>query len=231
MCEPTRAESRAQGLITCRRPPWTSSRFCGNFHANMRIIGGIHRSRKLLAPRDSITTRPITDRVKQSLFDRLFARGALDCDAAVDVFCGTGSLGLEALSRGVRHCTFVERDLSARKLLDQNIAALGLVDQATVFAADAMGGVWLTMLQHQPVSLVFCDPPYEMTTGNKLLRVLELIEMTGPAMDDQATLTLRTDRHSKPTPVSGFAGPESHGYGSMTVHLYTREIADATATS
>ena len=189
----------------------------------MRIIAGIHRSRKILAPKDAVTTRPITDRVKQSLFDRLAARGDLDCSASADVFCGTGSLGLEALSRGVEHCTFIERDRSIRKLLEQNLETLGLTEQAAVFAADALGGVWTTMLPHGDLSLVFLDPPYKLTTGqDNMMRMMELIEMVGKVMLDQATLVLRTDEHAKPGVVEGFDGPESHGYGSMTVHLYTR---------
>ena len=192
----------------------------------MRIIAGTHRSRRILAPADAVTTRPITDRVKQSLFDRLAVRGDVDGGAAVDLFCGTGSLGLEALSRGVEHCTFIERNRAVRGLLEENLATLGLADRATVFAADAMGGVWITMLPRRPVSLVFCDPPYKMTTGSdNLRRMLELIETIGQVMADQGTLVLRTDDQADPTAVEGFDGPDSYQYGSMATHLYTRRIA------
>ena len=198
----------------------------------MRIIAGTHRSRRILAPADAVTTRPITDRVKQSLFDRLAVRGDVDGGAAVDLFCGTGSLGLEALSRGVEHCTFIERNRAVRGLLEENLATLGLADRATVFAADAMGAVWLTVLPHRPVSLVFFDPPYKLTTGpENLQRMLELIETTGQVMEDQATLVLRTDDHANPTAVDGFDGPDSHGYGSMSTHLYTRRIAGQAGSS
>ena len=193
----------------------------------MRIIGGVHRSRRILPPAGSAITRPITDRVKQSLFDRLAARGDLNGPAAVDLFSGTGSLGLEALSRGVGHCTFIERDRSARKLLEQNLAALKLTDQATVLAVDALAGPWLELLPHRPVSLVFCDPPYRLTTGpDRLADMLALIARIAPAMADEAPLMLRTDGGTSPAPVAGFAGPESFGYGSMAIHHYTRDVAD-----
>ena len=80
----------------------------------MRIIGGIHRSRHLHPPRDIHTTRPITDRVKVALFDRLWDAGLLEGGSVLDIFSGTGSLGLEALSRGMDHCIFIERDKYSR---------------------------------------------------------------------------------------------------------------------
>ena len=139
----------------------------------MRIICGIHRSRKILGPREGDrTTRPILDRVKQALFDRLWAAGVFPLadeeglivpqGNVVDVFSGTGSLGLEALSRGSDHCTFIERDSYAVNALKQNLATLGLADQATVLATDALAGVWLGLLPKRPVRVVFLDPPYDV---------------------------------------------------------------------
>ncbi|MHC4996742.1 MAG: RsmD family RNA methyltransferase, partial [Planctomycetota bacterium] len=76
----------------------------------MRIIAGDHRGRRLLGPEGKNTTRPITDRVKVSLFDRLAAAGRIEGAVVLDLFSGTGSMGLECLSRGARHVTFVDRD-------------------------------------------------------------------------------------------------------------------------
>lgn len=187
----------------------------------MRIIGGLHRSRKLLAPEGRDTTRPITDRVKQSLFDRLAVRGYLDGGAIVDVFCGTGSLGLEALSRGVEHCTFVERDRSARDRLDRNLTALDLTDQALVLAVDALAAAWIARLPKKPVSLVFCDPPYAMMSDqNNGHRICEMITKIGPAAEPDALLMLRTDEHTTGPAIDGWTGPETHDHGSMHIHLY-----------
>lgn len=198
----------------------------------MRIIGGLHRTRKILAPEGTAVTRPITDRVKQSLFDRLSARGDLDGAAALDLFCGTGSLGLEALSRGVEHCTFIDRDRTARRLLEQNLAAMHLTDQATVLAAHVLTGAWLEMLSHRPVTLVFCDPPYALTnTPETLASMLALIARIGAVMDVEAPLVLRTSVKTVPLPIRGFAGPERFVYGSTAVHLYTYGIAAEPANS
>src|SRR5437016_8160373 len=99
----------------------------------MRIIAGEFRSRQLLAPR-SDATRPITDRAKQSLFDIL--QPDLPGAIVYDCFAGTGSMGLECLSRGAAHVTFFESDRSAVALLRKNIATLGVSDRSTVIDRD-----------------------------------------------------------------------------------------------
>jgi len=178
----------------------------------------------LLSPRGDRVTRPITDRVKQSLFDRLWSEGALDCRVALDLFAGTGSLGIEALSRGVNHCTFVERDRSARGLLEKNLADLGLTDRATVLGVDAMWGGWFGLLAHKPVGLVFCDPPYKMTgDGESMARIAVLIENMGALAAPDGVLVLRTDSYAQGQAVPGWDGPASYPYGSMAVHFYERD--------
>jgi len=99
----------------------------------MRIIAGIHRGRRLLPPAND-ATRPITDRVKQSLFDVLSPR--IEGARVLDIFAGTGSMGLESLSRGASSAMFFESDRSAVRLLRQNIESLGLADQSTIISMD-----------------------------------------------------------------------------------------------
>src|SRR5438477_10186799 len=99
----------------------------------MRIIAGKFRGRKILPP-EGEATRPITDRVKQSLFDILTPR--IEGSRVYDCFAGTGSMGLESLSRGAASSVFFERDREALKLLRENIDELGVTQRATVIAAD-----------------------------------------------------------------------------------------------
>src|SRR5687767_15734087 len=99
----------------------------------MRIIAGEFRGRKLLPPAGDVT-RPITDRVKQSLFDILTPD--LPDARVYDCFAGTGSMGLESLSRGAAHATFFEADRSAAALLRKNIAALQVENRSTVIDRD-----------------------------------------------------------------------------------------------
>jgi 16S rRNA (guanine966-N2)-methyltransferase len=99
----------------------------------MRIIAGEFRGRQILAP-ESDTTRPITDRVKQSLFDILTPR--IEDARVYDCFCGTGSMGLECLSRGARHATFFDADRSALLRLQKNIDTLKVADRSTIHRGD-----------------------------------------------------------------------------------------------
>jgi len=122
----------------------------------MRIIAGEFRNRKLLPPIGD-RTRPITDRVKQSVFDILTPW--LENAVVYDLFAGTGSLGLECLSRGAKCATFFESDHSAVGLLKKNIAALGLDRRATIVPADLFRWFADGNLSGR-ADLVFLDPPY-----------------------------------------------------------------------
>jgi 16S rRNA (guanine966-N2)-methyltransferase len=123
----------------------------------MRIIAGEFRGRRLLPPRGGVT-RPVTDRAKQSIFDILSPRLA---DAVVyDCFAGTGSMGLEALSRGSRFVTFFEMDRSALQLLERNRRDLGVEDRSTIIRGDLFRWFEHAPEPAQRVDLVFLDPPY-----------------------------------------------------------------------
>ncbi|MCE9589781.1 MAG: 16S rRNA (guanine(966)-N(2))-methyltransferase RsmD [Planctomycetes bacterium] len=191
----------------------------------MRIIAGTHRSRLIKPPRDQETTRPITDRVKQALFDRLTMMAVFD-GAAVDLFAGTGSLGLEALSRGSEHCTFIERDRDTRKVLDDNIKTLGFADRAVVMSSDVLLGVWVAQLPHKPANLIFLDPPYAMMADEAEVKKIEaLIARLAEHTHPEGVLVLRTKDGVTPPTVEGWEGPATYNYGSMSVHLYQRPAA------
>lgn len=186
----------------------------------MRIIAGEHRTRQILSPLGT-TTRPITDRAKQSLFDRLVSHGLLDGGPVLDVFSGTGSLGLESLSRGMSHCTFIERDRSARERLEQNLADLRLVDRSTVLHVDALSGGWMGTLQHSPVSLAFFDPPYDLsedeTTRAQILQVMESLAAKTIPM---GVAVLRTEKTVTAGAIYGWEEPSRVEVGSQAFHFY-----------
>lgn len=193
----------------------------------MRIIGGEFRSRRLIPPADEQTTRPITDRVKQALFDRLWDAGLLEEGAAVDAFAGTGSLGLEALSRGVEHCTFIERDRDSRQRLEKNIAALGVQDRTLVLKVDALTAGWLNALPHRPLRLFFCDPPYRLTDDERSRgQVLSLLAAVAPHLIPGGVCILRTEKHIDAESVEGFESPKRHVYGSMALHFYQTPLEE-----
>jgi 16S rRNA (guanine(966)-N(2))-methyltransferase RsmD len=127
----------------------------------MRIIAGEFRGRSILSPTTD-QTRPITDRVKQSVFDVL---APYLSDATVyDLFAGTGSLGLESLSRGCKRATFFESDRSAQTLLMKNIAALKVEDRGKLVAGDLFAWFAAAPLSAEGADILFLDPPYRFLT-------------------------------------------------------------------
>lgn len=127
----------------------------------MRIIAGRWRGRVLVAPAGD-ATRPTSDRAREALFSMLLSRlGTLEGLKVADICAGTGALGLEALSRGAAHCTFVERDRAAIEALRRNVAALGAEADIRPTAAESFAG--------GAYDLVLMDPPYGTGLANKVL--------------------------------------------------------------
>jgi 16S rRNA (guanine966-N2)-methyltransferase len=122
----------------------------------MRIIAGAWRGRPLAAPPGQ-TTRPTSDRAREGLFSMLASRlGSFEDLRVADLFAGTGALGLEALSRGAAHCTFVEKDRAALDILKRNIDRLGAGERAEIRAQ----AVEHLAPPPRPCDLVLMDPPY-----------------------------------------------------------------------
>jgi 16S rRNA (guanine966-N2)-methyltransferase len=134
----------------------------------VRVISGELGGRRLIAP-DGVTTRPTTDKVRQAVFNALSHQVELDGAIVVDLFAGSGAMGIEALSRGAERCTFVERDRAALAALRANVAALGLDGRSTVVASDVLA--WAPGVRH--VDVAFADPPYEFDAWERLLGTLD----------------------------------------------------------
>lgn len=193
----------------------------------MRIISGEQRGREILGPADAKTTRPITDRVKESLFNRFISLGLLQPDGentqwhVADVFCGTGSLGLEMLSRGAATCTFVDQDRDAITRLRQNLDDLGLADRAQVTQASALAGYWSAVLQPGSVQVVTLDPPYAMMEEQRTRRqVLDMAERLLPIMEPGGVVMIRTPREIELPELEVYEGPGVADYGGMRLHFY-----------
>lgn len=123
----------------------------------MRVVAGAHRGRRLQAPHGR-GVRPTADRVREALFSIL---GPLEGLKALDLFAGSGALGIEALSRGAREVVFVDSEPAAIRAVRDNLARLGVA--APVYRADALG--FLERPRHGPFDLVFLDPPYSSATA------------------------------------------------------------------
>jgi 16S rRNA (guanine966-N2)-methyltransferase len=201
----------------------------------MRIIAGEHRGRPLVPPQGQKTTRPITDKVKETVFNKLVARSLLgstpqdeaaDAPAAtrvVDIFAGTGSMGLEALSRGATHCVFVERSRSALRGLGQNIDTLGLNERAEVIESDALAGAWLGAIRPRSLNVAFLDPPYDlMRRKNTRRQIVQLINTLAPKLVPAGVIVLRgpAENEAMPEPVSDLEGPVTDRFKHMAVYYY-----------
>jgi 16S rRNA (guanine(966)-N(2))-methyltransferase RsmD len=156
----------------------------------MRIIAGEFRRRTLRTPPDATVTRPIPDRVKESMFALL--RGHCEGARVIDLFAGTGAIGLEAISRGAAKCLFVERDRDIARLLQGNIDALGVADRCEVLNADALGAGALARAP-RPLTLAFLDPPYPLVRDRLgFQRVLAQVAALVDVLSDDGFVILRT---------------------------------------
>lgn len=135
----------------------------------MRVVAGAYRGRRLAAP-PGTDTRPTSDRVREALFNSLQSLDLLDGAVVADLFAGSGALGIEALSRGASHCTFVESGRAALGAIGENLAKLG-IDAAV--ARVVPRPVELTLATLGPVDLALCDPPYSYTGWPELLAALD----------------------------------------------------------
>jgi 16S rRNA (guanine966-N2)-methyltransferase len=124
----------------------------------MRIIAGEFRGRLIESVRD-LSVRPTTDRAKQTIFDILTNRIDFDGLEVLDLFAGTGSLGLEALSRGAKSVAFIDKARKSLDVLEKNVAALGCESRCSVYQADVFW--YLKNIKHT-FDIVFADPPYKL---------------------------------------------------------------------
>ncbi len=133
----------------------------------MRVVAGTLKGRPIAGP-DHEGLRPTSDRVRESVFNILL-HGAIDFDIegarVLDLFAGTGALGIEALSRGAAYCLFVEQDPEARGLIRENVEGLGLGGVTRIFRRDATDLGPAGRQNNTGFTLVFCDPPYDQGLG------------------------------------------------------------------
>ena len=178
----------------------------------MRIVAGAWRGRPLVAPPGG-TTRPTADRVRQALFDMLLhapwgGRGIVEGARVLDVFAGTGAFGLEALSRGAAHATFVEQDPAALAALRANIATCRAQDRCEVLAVDA-----LALPAGEPAGLVFLDPPYRQGLLPAAIARLQAVHRLAPG----AVMVVETAR-DEPLPAIGeLLAERAHGAARLSV--------------
>jgi len=181
----------------------------------LRVVGGTLRGRKFDVP-DQGSVRPTSERAREAIFDILgpaWTSGA----AVLDLYAGTGALGVEALSRGAARADFVERDIAVARILCTNLAALGVADRGRVVVADLDRGELPSELQGGgPWNLVFLDPPYAGPGGGRWLERLPRLEW--PADGGLVIYEHRSGVEILPPP--GLALAVERAYGDTAVSIY-----------
>lgn len=183
----------------------------------MRIIGGTYSGRALVAPKGR-DTRPTADRVRESVFNILAHREGFSFEGArvIDLFAGSGALGLEAMSRGASFCLFVETDAAARGAIRDNVEALGLLGATRVHrrGADALGekpaGVGA------PFTVAFLDPPYAKGLCGPALAALRQGGWLAPG----ALVVVEQGKDEAPVVAEGFAEEDRRHYGAAQVGFF-----------
>lgn len=181
----------------------------------MRIIAGTARGRTIESPKGR-DTRPTLDRVREAIF------GAIQFDVenacVLDLFAGSGALGLEALSRGARHAVFCDVSVDACRIVEKNIADLGFSDRSLVVRSDALMALDRLANEKREFSIVFLDPPYASDIYQSAIEKLSALGL----LTDGCLLILEHDRRREPEiTVQGLKKLKQHRYGDVAVTKYT----------
>jgi 16S rRNA (guanine966-N2)-methyltransferase len=180
----------------------------------VRIVAGSRKGARIFAPK-GLDTRPTADRVREAAFN-LLGPGAAEEATVLDLFAGSGAMGLEALSRGAAHATFVESDREACRTINRNLDKLGF-DAATVLCQDALTALRADARQGTRYDLVLLDPPYKRFSSLQKAMIRHLPEILAPA----GTLLVETAAEEEPD--LPLAKRTTRRYGSARLTLFDAE--------
>ncbi|WAH35481.1 16S rRNA (guanine(966)-N(2))-methyltransferase RsmD [Alicyclobacillus dauci] len=179
----------------------------------MRVIAGKWKSHMLKAPKGS-DTRPTTDRVKESMFNLLPHQ--LE-GVVVDLFAGSGALGIEALSRGAESAVFVDADRRAVSVIRDNLTRLGALEQSRVWSCDWKSAIRRIPSEVGSVTWIFLDPPYRAHLWEPVMQSLSDFPLTGGVLCEMPKDV------SLPDEINGLVQVKYKVYGDIAVGIYTKE--------
>lgn len=183
----------------------------------MRVISGIAKGRKLYTPKGR-DIRPTSDMVKEAMFNIIghSAHGA----RVLDLFAGTGNLGIEALSRGAKEAYFVDSDIKSIELVKKNLEVTGLKEKAVVIRADTDRAVKRFIRDGQKFDLIFLDPPYRISVS--FLDAI-LFMMSSDVLSLEGLLVLEHSAKVEPRHIKGLTIETTRTYGDTTITFYRKE--------
>jgi 16S rRNA (guanine966-N2)-methyltransferase len=184
----------------------------------MRIIAGKARGRKLSAP-NTMRVRPTADRVKESLFSMLISRlGELEEMRVLDIFAGTGNLGIEALSRGASYAVFIDSHPESAETIRKNLESTGFTDCSKVVLQEAAAALKWLARGEAPFHLVFLDPPYHEGHTSRLLELLA----ESPLVDAGTTIVAEfSSKEDLPRSFGRLRETERRIYGDTALSFLT----------
>jgi len=178
---------------------------------NIRIISGLFGGRKIKAP-DTAATHPMSERVRNAMFNIISDQ--VNGADVLDAFAGSGAVGLEAISRGAHHATFVERDRQAVNALTDNIEAFKLQDCVTLVHSPVEA--WLGSCQ-QRFDIIFIDPPYDDTQFSTAFELVKLLKPNG------LMVLSYPGRGEAPTGTNGVVVVDNRSYGTAALAFYQKK--------
>lgn len=185
----------------------------------MRIISGSARGRRLLSPKN-YRIRPTADRVKESLFNILSVlMGSFAECRVLDIFAGTGNLGIEALSRGAAQAVFVDSHKESAALAAQNLRLLGFTDRGRVLESEALSALRSLEKRDSTFSLVFIDPPYRQGLAEK---VLEYLADSALIDDNSLVVAEISSGEVLPTAFGALREFDRRAYGDTAIAFFRR---------
>ena len=179
---------------------------------NVRLISGLYGGR-IIEGSGSSRTHPMGERIRNAIFNKLNAEIA--GSEVLDAFAGSGALGLEALSRGAKKVTFIERDRIAQKIISNNIALLGVEEQSSLVKAPVSS--WIKS-SHKQFDIIFADPPYH---DPQLSTVSELFGLLKP----NGLMVLSYPGRSETLAETGVVVVDNRSYGNAAIAFYRKEDA------
>lgn len=187
----------------------------------MRIVGGQWRGHPLKAPKGR-DTRPTADRVREAIFSSVFSQlGDLDGCVVLDLYAGSGALGLEALSRGAARCVFVDPDHAAVGVIRENVRALGVTPQVATIAQSTASRFAAAPARQAPASLLLMDPPYRIDPS-EVCQLLEALAARG-FLEPGALIVYEHASGAGAIWPAGFEGGPVRRYGTTTVSFASYE--------
>ena len=178
----------------------------------MRVITGSARGRTLETLFGEEVTRPTTESVKEALFSMI--QFEIEGKKVLDLFAGSGQLGIEALSRGARHCTFLENNRDAVRVVENNVSHCGFKDNSNIVFADAVS----FLMRKENFDIAFVDPPYNLGLVDKCLPLLLKL------MSEDGIVVCETSAgEDLPESIDGWYADRVRRYGKTKLTLYRKE--------